>query len=200
MSFEDHLTSAMRASVDTLAAPVTELAGGGLQRGRQLRRRRRLAAGGAAIALVAVAGAGTAALVRDDGSQQPVVTTSGGCAAALRTGVLPTWGRDGFSDPRPKVPHVLSEDGRMLAILFGPLQSPTAEGRNNKVLWVTRPDSAGYPLDIAAVRAGSDGTVVHRHLEGPGPSTVDLPEPGCWTLTLRWGEFRDTIDLEYARP
>lgn len=199
MSFEDHLTSAMRASVATLAPPVTRLTGGGLQRGRQLRRRRRLAAGGAALAIVAVAGAGTAVLVRDDGSTQSVVTASGDCRTP-RADVLPTWARDGFSDPEPRVPHVLSKDGRMVAILFGPLQAPSAPDRNNKVLWVTRPDSAGYPLDIAAVRAGSDGTVVHRHLEGPGPSIVDLPQPGCWTLALRWGEFRDTINLEYARP
>jgi len=199
MSFEDHLTSAMRASVDTLEPPVTGLASGGLQRGRQLRRRRRLAAGGAALALVVVAGAGTAALVRGDGSQQSAVTATGSCAEP-RSDVLPTWARDGFSDPEPRVPYVLSEDGRMAAILFAPLQAPSAPGRNNKILWVTRPDSAGYPLDIAAVRAGSDGTVVHRHLEGPGPSIVDLPRPGCWTLSLRWGEFRDTMSLEYARP
>ena len=198
MTFEDHLTSAMRASVDTLAPPVTELASGGLRRGRQLRRRRRLAAGAAAVAVIAVAGAGTAALVHD-GSQSSVVTATGSCAAP-RSQVLPTWARDGFSDPEPAAPYVLSKDGRMAAILFAPLQAPSAEGRNNKILWVTRPDSAGYPLDIAAVRAGSDGTVVHRHLGGPGPSIVDLPQAGCWTLSLRWGEFRDTIDLGYARP
>jgi hypothetical protein len=199
MSFEDHLTAAMRSSVDTVTPPVTGLTSGGLQRGRQLRRRRRLAAGGVAVALVAVAGAGTAALVRGDGSEQPVVTSTGSCAEP-RPDVLPTWARDGFSDPEPRVPYVLSDHGRMAAILFAPLQAPSAEGRNNKILWVTRPDSAGYPLDIAAVRAGSDGTVVHRHLAGPGPSVVDLPQPGCWTLSLRWGEFRDSIDLEYARP
>lgn len=198
MSFEDHLTSAMRASVDTLTPPVTGLASGGLQRGRALRRRRRLAAGGAAVALVAVAGAGTAALVHD-GSQRSVVTAAGSCAEP-RSRVLPTWARDGFSDPEPEVPYVLSDDGRMAAILFGPLQAPSAPDRNNKVLWVERPDSPGLPLDIAAVRAGSDGAVVHRHLAGPGPSIVDLPQPGCWTLSLRWGEFRDTINLEYARP
>jgi hypothetical protein len=197
MSFEDHLTSAMRASVETLAPPVTELAGGGLRRGRQLRRRRRLAAGGAALALVA--GAGTAALVRDDEARRSVTTAAGSCTAP-RSDVLPTWARDGFSEAEPRVPYVLSADGRMAAILFGSLQSPSAPNRSNKILWVTRPDSAGYPLDIAAVRAGSDGTVVRRHLEGPGPSTVDLPQPGCWTLTLRWGDFRDTIHLEYAQP
>jgi hypothetical protein len=198
MSFEDHLTSAMRTSVDTLDPPVTRLTSGGLQRGRQLRRRRRLAAGGAAVAVLAVAGAGTAALVHD-GSQSSVVTATGSCAAP-RSQVLPTWARDGFSDPEPSVPYVLSKDGRMAAILFAPLQAPSAEGRSNKILWVTRPDSPGYPLDIAAVRAGSDGTMVHRHLGGPGPSIVDLPQAGCWTLSLRWGEFRDTIDLGYARP
>ena len=199
MSFEDHLTSAMRASVDTLAPPVTSLTGGGLQRGRALRRRRRLAAGGAGLALVVAAGAGTAALVRDTASRDSVATAGGTCTEP-RAEVLPTWARDGFSDPEPVVPYVLSEDGRMAAILFAPLQSPSAAGRNNKILWVSRPDSVGVPLDIAAVRAGSDGTVVHRHLGGPGPSIVDLPQPGCWTLTLRWGGFRDTIELGYARP
>ena len=128
----------------------------------------------AALAVVVVAGAGTAALVRATGRSSSVVTATGSCAEP-RSDVLPTWARDGFSDPEPAVPYVLSEDGRMAAILFAPLQAPSAAGRNNKILWVTRPDSAGYPLDIAAVRAGSDGTVVHRHLGGPGPSIVDLP-------------------------
>ena len=162
MSFEDHLTSAMRASVDTLTPPVTGLASGGLQRGRQLRRRRRIAAGGAAVALVAVAGAGTAALLHD-GSQRSVVTAAGSCAEP-RSRVLPTWARDGFSDPEPKVPYVLSDDGRMAAILFGPLQAPSAPDRNNKVLWVTRPDSAGYPLDDRC-RAGR----LRRHRRAPAP-------------------------------
>lgn len=199
MSFEEHLTTAMRSSAATLDPPVTDLAARGVVRGRQLRRRRRMAAGGAAVALVLVAGAGTAALLRDSGTTGSVVTAGGSCPAP-RSDVLPTWARDGFSDPEPTVPYVLSADGRMAAILFAPLQAPSAPDRNNKILWVSRPDSAGAPLDIAAVRAGSDGTVVHRHLGGPGPSIVDLPQPGCWTLTLRWGDFHDTIDLEYARP
>ena len=199
MSFEDHLTSAMRASVDTLEPPVTGLASGGLQRGRQLRRRRRLVAGGAALALAVVAGAGTAALVRGDGSQQSAVTATGSCAEP-RSDVLPTWARDGFSDPEPEVPYVLSEDGRMAAILFAPLQAPSAAGRNNKILWVARARLGGLPAGHRR-RAGR----LRRHRRapaprGPGPSIVDLPEPGCWTLSLRWGEFRDTMSLEYARP
>ncbi len=200
MRFEDQLASAMRASVEGLAPAPGELAGGGMERGRRRRRRRRYAAVTAAVAVAALATGAAVAAMQRGGSDQPVVTATGSCDGTPRTGVLPTWARDGFSDPEPAVPHVLSRDGRMAAILFGPLQSPSAQGRNNKILWVERPDSPGTPLTIDAVRAGSDGTVVHRELAGPGPSFVDLPQPGCWRLTLRFGEFRDTIDLEYARP
>ena len=199
MSFEEQLTSAMRASVEGLAPPVGGLAGGGVARGRRIRRRRRYAAATAAVMVTALAGGAVAALQRD-GSDHPVVTATGSCDGTPRTGVLPSWARDGFSEPAPAVPHVLSRDGRMVAILFAPLQSPSAAGRNNKILWVERPDSPGTPLTLDAVRDGSGGTVVQRELAGPGPSTVDLPQPGCWRLTLRWGGFRDTIDLDYARP
>jgi len=45
------------------------------------------------------------------------------------------------------------------------------------------------------------GAPVERRLEQfPGPSFVDLPEPGCWRLTLTWADRTDTLDLEYVRP
>ena len=55
------------------------------------------------------------------------------------------------------------------------------------------------PLVIDAVREGTTMRV-RRELGGAGPSIVDLPDPGCWRLTLRWGKHRDTIDLVYERP
>jgi hypothetical protein len=33
-----------------------------------------------------------------------------------------------------------------------------------------------------------------------GPSIIDLPKPGCWHLTLQWGENSDTLNLVYLAP
>jgi hypothetical protein len=80
--------------------------------------------------------------------------------------------------------------------------SPPAPGESNKILWVARrPLDGPSDLRIAAQRMdGSDGIgsrVSHVVEGGPGPSTVDLPEPGCWRLTLRWAEQVDSVDLRY---
>ena len=34
--------------------------------------------------------------------------------------------------------------------------------------------------------------------DGPGPSIVDLPSPGCWSLDLTWGSHHDHLDLAYT--
>ena len=36
--------------------------------------------------------------------------------------------------------------------------------------------------------------------DGPGPSTIDLPEAGCWRMTLSWADRTDSLDLEYVSP
>jgi hypothetical protein len=75
-------------------------------------------------------------------------------------------------------------------------------------LWVWRDVSGGAAgstgtggtLRMTAQLAGTD-TVVTTGLPQPaGPSTVDLPRPGCWRITLYWPGGTDTIDLDYARP
>ena len=126
------------------------------------------------------------------------------CHAAVASGFLPVWARAGFSDPRPRIPHVLGRSGRIGAILFGyPLRSPTASDRNNKILWVSR-TLPGTPaaLWIRAQRMEGGATVgkpVGRVLRGgPGPSIVDMPSPGCWRLTLSWSGRRDTLDLAWG--
>jgi hypothetical protein len=112
--------------------------------------------------------------------------------------------RDGFSEARPRVPHVLGRSGRIAAIVFGyPLRSPPAPGRNNKILWVSRSQAdAPASLWIRAQRmdgARRVGTPVSRIVRGgPGPSLVDLPEAGCWRLTLTWSGRTDTLDLAYG--
>jgi hypothetical protein len=115
-------------------------------------------------------------------------------------GVLPAWARGGFSEPEPKVPHVVGDDGRIAPILFGdPLSSPPDDKRADKILWVSR-EAADGTSDLR-IRAQEGDTVVERKVAGgPGPSTVDLPHPGCWQLTLRWSGQKDRLRLAYGTP
>jgi hypothetical protein len=99
---------------------------------------------------------------------------------------------------------VLGRSGRIVAILFGyPLRSPTAPGRNNKILWVSR-RLPGRPAALWIKARRMDGSIavgapVERVVQGgPGPSLVDMPNPGCWRLTLSWSGRRDTLDLAWG--
>ena len=198
MSFEEHLTSAMRASTATLTPPVQDMAAAGLRRGQQLRRRRHVLLAAAAVVVLVLAGGVTTALVR--GSGGGTGTVAGAACPPVDRGVVPAWATAGFSSPHPKVPHVMSTDGEMVAILFGrTLYSPPSPEVNNKILWVTRPSADSGALHIDATLAGSD-LHARRTLGAPGPSYVDLPAAGCWHLTLRWGSHEDTMDLEYVAP
>jgi hypothetical protein len=134
-----------------------------------------------------------------------VAATAAPCSPDVRTAVLPTWARTGFSDRRPVMPYALGASGRIAAIVFGyPLLSPPGTTRNNKILWISH--SAVRPLSPLRIRAqrmvGSRpvGAAVVRTLDtGPGPSIVDLPAAGCWRLALTWSGRSDTLDLRY-RP
>lgn len=137
------------------------------------------------------------------GGDGPAAQAGTLCRAVVHRGVLPAWARTGFSAPRPRLPHVLSERGRIAALLFGdPLRSPPTRDRANKILWVSRlPLRAVSDLRIHAQRmygARRVGSPVRRVVVGgPGPSGIDLPHPGCWRLSLRWSGHLDRIDLRY---
>jgi hypothetical protein len=121
-------------------------------------------------------------------------------------GVLPTWARTGFSDPKPKIPHVMGSRGRIVAILFGGLFSPPSDKGGNKILWVAKdPVKPLSDLKISARRLDrrghAYGTTVHRTVTGgPGPSGIDLPHAGCWRFSLRWSGRSDSLDLRYRKP
>jgi hypothetical protein len=125
------------------------------------------------------------------------------CHSVVHKGVLPTWARTGFSDPRPRLPHVLGRSGEIAALVFGyPLRSPPATD-SNKILWVSRRNvKALSDLRIHAQRMDGRrrvGRAVTRVVVGgPGPSGINLPAPGCWRLTLRWSGRTDELDLQYA--
>jgi hypothetical protein len=126
------------------------------------------------------------------------------CSSVVRTDVLPSWAWAGFSNPKAGgVPYVLGDRGDMVAVLFGqPLSAPEAKDHSNKILWVPRDGGSPDPLEIQAERVGSTVSV-HRTIEnGPGPSYLLLPTPGCWHLSLTWGggAHHDTMDLAYVAP
>jgi hypothetical protein len=143
----------------------------------------------------------SALLLAPAAGSRPVV---GACSASVDHRVLPPWARGGFSDPKPRMPHVLGRSGRIAAILFGyPLRSPPWPRRANKILWVSRTAiETPTALWIHAQRMEGDrpvGEPAERVLAGgPGPSYVNLPQPGCWRLTVSWAGRRDVLDLGYS--
>jgi len=112
-------------------------------------------------------------------------------------GVLPAWARTGFSEAEPKMPHVVGDDGRIAAVLFGdPLLAPPDPDRANKILWVAR--ETPQPPARLTIRAQQGDRTLTRTVD-VGPSSVDLPQ-GCWHLELSWtGGGHDTLDLAYEK-
>jgi hypothetical protein len=211
MMHDEHLKTLLRAAaadIDVPAAPAEALA----RAGRTRRRRRRVVAGTAAAAAVAAAALAVPSLAPPSGPTsspgRPAAAGSSGCVVNVPRAALPAWARAGFSDPHPRAAYVRSRNGDMVAILFAqPLSSPPSAEHSNKILWVARPEPAAATssvrdpaLRIRASLAGVSTTVTRVVPDGPGPSTIDLPEPGCWHLTLRWQGRSDVLDLAYSRP
>jgi hypothetical protein len=119
-------------------------------------------------------------------------------ACRVDRGVLPPWARTGFSDPKPKMPHVVGDGGAIAAVLFGdPLMSPPPPDRSNKILWVAR--TTPEPPAQLTIQARQGDRTVTRKVD-VGPSYVDLPA-GCWHLDLSWtGGGHDSLDLAYTKP
>lgn len=136
------------------------------------------------------------------GTAQAGAVTSNGCAGQPPVSPLPVWARSGFHPADLAMPHVMGEAGNIVAILWAPsdaLHSPPLQDRNNKILWVSRiPLAAPDPLVIKATLAGSTRTATVAVPGGPGPSIIDLPAPGCWTLHLSWAGQTDKLKLRYV--
>lgn len=147
-------------------------------------------------AALAVAGAAALAVALLTGSGHGGPPATGPSCVAV-DGVLPAWARGGFSDPEPVQPHVLGDHGEIVGVLWGPLSAPPTPDLGNKILWVAREPSGG-PLVITAHR-GTEPPTVQVLPDGPGPSNVDLPAPGCWTLDLTWPGHTDSVRLPYDR-
>ena len=126
--------------------------------------------------------------------------SAGGCAGQPPVSPLPVWARAGFNPPNIAMPHVMGEAGNIVAILWATpnaLHAPALQNRANKILWVSRVSSG--PMTIQATLAGSTRTATVDLPDGPGPSYVDMPAPGCWTLHLSWGGHTDQLSLRFVR-
>ena len=134
-------------------------------------------------------------------SSRPAARSGGDCAHEPAPAELPTWARAGFTDG-VRMRYVIGDGGQIAAVLFGhPLSAPPSDDHNNKILWVPRQiDGPSGPLTIEGRLDGTDTTVTRTLRDGPGPSIVDLPRPGCWRLTLSWDGHVDTLAVHYHRP
>jgi hypothetical protein len=116
------------------------------------------------------------------------------------------WARTGFTSPDQSVRQVQGVNGLILGVVFGdPLRAPAEQGHGNKILWRTAPsDVSPSPaptnpdLTIHASLNGSDVSVDQVVAGGPGPSIVEVPRPGCWTLTLTWSGRTDRLAIPFA--
>ena len=128
-------------------------------------------------------------------------STSSAAPCEVTRGVLPTWAQGGFHPPTQSMPYVLGTSGDIIAILFGqPLRSPPRPDRNNKILWVSRVPlqyRGNDALKIEARLNGSDLAATRSVGGGPGPSIIDLPAAGCWSLTLSWAGHQDRMSIPY---
>ena len=69
------------------------------------------------VAAVVVAGAVVGVVIAassgDPGLTRTFTRDPGACTGTVDRGVLPRWARTGFSDPRPRMPHVVGRDGEL---------------------------------------------------------------------------------------
>jgi hypothetical protein len=158
----------------------------------------------AVLAVVILLASGCTADASTERGSSPVATTPSApalhCESAVQTGDLPEWARAGFSGTHYP-PHVLGSHGDIVAILFGyPLYQPPLPDRTNKILWVSQVGVTSTHLEIEAQLVGAVESVHLQVPGGPGPSIIDLPQAGCWQLTLSWAGHIDTLELVYLPP
>ena len=128
------------------------------------------------------------------GPTAPVESTR----CVVHTGALPGWARSGFTPSDQALPHVVGEHDKIVGVVFGyPLRSPARPGRANKILWVPRSAAQHDPLKIKAALIGSSRHASRQVDDGPGPSIIDMPAPGCWIFSLSWSGHTDQVAVPY---
>ena len=107
-------------------------------------------------------------------------------------------------------PYVLATPDTAAVILsVQPIRAGHATNPLNKVAWAVRVPRNGTALRVEARPSGRAGPAVQFEVPpvivGDGEvytSNLDLPSPGCWTLTLHWGSPPQTatVSLVVSQP
>jgi hypothetical protein len=128
----------------------------------------------------------------------------GGCAKTpIWIGEQPSWAAS--ANPPAGIPYALSHEGNLAATLFvQPLRAGTGVSNPaNKILWIAREPREGAELKLVLRRTDGTGDPVETTEppnSSPGeiyPSIVDVPTPGCWSVTATWGPNTATLELAY---
>lgn len=132
----------------------------------------------------------------------------GGCGGTrILTGPPPGWNAQpaGFSGQPPSLPYVVGGSDSVMGYLWArPLYAPQSPSRSNKILWYVRYPRDGAPLHVTGkLRTDPSQTMSATFPAGssPGeiyPSDITVPEPGCWSFTLRWNNHADHLSLPFA--
>jgi hypothetical protein len=127
--------------------------------------------------------------------------------AAVHHGPPPRWTASAWADSSPgfSIPYALASGDGAAAFLFShPLRPARSTADTNKILWVMRYPRHGQPLTVTAVQPGTGTRPVRAQWSAnaePGeiyPSSLQVPRPGCWRLTLAWAGHRATVELLVA--
>ena len=128
----------------------------------------------------------------------------GGCdKTPLWAGAHPGW--TDSANPPAGIPYAASHEGNLVAVLFAqPLRAGTGiENPANKILWIAREPRNGAELKLVLRRTDGTGEPVESVEpadSSPGeiyPSIVDVPTPGCWSVTATWDVNTATLELAY---
>jgi hypothetical protein len=148
----------------------------------------------------------TAALALAPWNPATATAGAGACVPApIHYGAPPSWSAAAWSEsPGFKLPYALASGDSAAAFLWVRLRAGAPINPANKVLWVVRYPRHGHPLRILA----RDGATPALHTRSswpadasPGeiyPSYLNLPKPGCWQLTLRWGSHTARLAVTVA--
>lgn len=196
---EERLSELRQLVPPVLGPPLNDVYG----RAARLRRTRNAyrAAGAigavAAAALVFTVGVGN---LHGHSPAAPAAQPELACDTAVETSPLPVWARGGFTPPDQSIAHVTGSKGDIVGVLFGGLHAPAGGDQANKILWVASvAGGAGDPdLKIHATLNGSDLGVDRVVTGGPGPSTIDVPQAGCWTFNLSWSGHQEQVAVPFS--
>lgn len=132
----------------------------------------------------------------------------GGCGGtSIFTGRPPGWNAQpaGFSQQPPSLPYVVGASGAIMGYLWAsPLHAPESPTSGNKVLWYVRYPRDGAPLRVTGYLRANPSRRMSATFpadSSPGeiyPSDVAVPQPGCWSFTLRWNTHVDHLSLSFA--